>query len=62
MNRFRQRFRAVWGSTQTQDIAEYAVMLAVILRIVIGTVKLISTKNTGRNSSVQTPAGASQPK
>lgn len=62
MNRFRQRFRAVWGSTQTQDIAEYAVMLAVILLIVIGTVKLISTKNTGRNSSVQTPPTASQPK
>lgn len=62
MNRFRERFRAVWGSTQTQDIAEYAVMLAVILLLVIGTVKLISTKNAGRNPSVQPPAGASQPK
>lgn len=60
MNKFRQRFRAVWGSTQTQDIAEYAVMLAIILLLVIGTVKLISTKNAGRNSSVQTPAGALQ--
>lgn len=59
MNRFRQRFRAVWGSTQTQDIAEYAVMLAVILLLVIGTVKLISTKSA-RNSSGQTPPGASQ--
>jgi hypothetical protein len=62
MNRFRQRFRALWGSTQTQDIAEYAVMLAVILLLVIGTVKLISTKNAGRNSSGQTPAGVLQPK
>jgi hypothetical protein len=62
MNRFRQRFRAVWGSTQTQDIAEYAVMLAVILLLVIGTVKLISTKSAGRNSSGPTPAGVSQPK
>jgi hypothetical protein len=60
MNRFRQRFRAVWGSTQTQDIAEYAVMLAVILLLVIGTVKLISTKSVARNSSGQTPPGASQ--
>lgn len=62
MNKFRQRFRAVWGSTQTQDIAEYAVMLAIILLLVIGTVKLISTKNAGRNSSVQAPAAVSQPK
>jgi len=62
MNRFRQRFRAVWGSTQTQDIAEYAVMLAVILLLVIGTVKLISSKNGGPPSSGQTPASASQPK
>lgn len=62
MNRFRQRFRAVWGSTQTQDIAEYAVMLAVILLLVIGTVKLISTKNGGRTSSGHTPASATQPK
>jgi hypothetical protein len=55
MNRLRQRFRAVWGSTQTQDIAEYAVMLAVILLLVIGTLKLISTKSAARDSSVQTP-------
>ena len=43
MNRFRERFRAVWGSTQTQDIAEYAVMLAVILVLVIGTIRLIGS-------------------
>jgi len=61
MNRLRQRFRAVWGSTQTQDIAEYAVMLAVILLLVIGTLKLISTKSAARDSSVQTPT-ISQPK
>jgi hypothetical protein len=62
MNRFRQRFRAVWGSTQTQDIAEYAVMLAIILLLVIGTVKLISTKNVRSDSSTQTPASATKPK
>jgi Flp pilus assembly pilin Flp len=31
----------LWKSEQGQDIAEYAVMLAVILVIVVGTIKLI---------------------
>lgn len=31
----------LWQSDEGQDIAEYAVMLAVILVIVIGTVRLI---------------------
>ena len=31
----------LWGNEEGQDIAEYAVMLAVILVIVIGTVRLI---------------------
>ena len=34
----------MWSDDEGQDIAEYAVMLAVILVIVIGTVKLIGTK------------------
>ena len=33
--------RKLWRSGEGQDIAEYAVMLAVILVIVIGTVRLI---------------------
>jgi len=33
--------RQIWSDEQGQDIAEYAVMLAVILVIVIGTVRLI---------------------
>jgi len=33
----------LWQDEQGQDIAEYAVMLAVILVIVIGTVRLIGT-------------------
>lgn len=33
--------RDLWLHEEGQDIAEYAVMLAVILVIVIGTVKLI---------------------
>ena len=33
--------RQLWDEEQGQDVAEYAVMLAVILVIVIGTVRLI---------------------
>ena len=36
--------RRFWYWEHGQDIAEYAVMLAVILVIVIGTVKLIGTR------------------
>jgi len=46
MTRFRQRSHAVWRIRQAQDIVEYAVMLAVILLLVIGTLKLI-----GKNPS-----------
>ena len=33
--------RSLWTEDQGQDIAEYAVMLAVILVLVVGTVSLI---------------------
>jgi len=33
--------RKLWANDEGQDIAEYAVMLAVILVISIGTIKLI---------------------
>jgi len=37
----------LWANDQGQDIAEYAVMLAVILIIVVGTIRLIgSNANT----------------
>jgi len=37
----------LWSNDQGQDIAEYAVMLAVILVIVVGTIRLIgSNANT----------------
>ena len=37
----------LWKDEQGQDIAEYAVMLAVILVIVVGTIRLIgSNANT----------------
>ena len=35
--------KQLWTNEDGQDIAEYAVMLAVILVIVIGTVRLIGT-------------------
>ena len=31
----------IWSNDEGQDIAEYAVMLAVILVIVVGTIRLI---------------------
>ncbi|HKN32068.1 MAG TPA: hypothetical protein VJX16_02370 [Terriglobales bacterium] len=40
-------FRRLWSEESGQDIAEYAVMLAVILVIVVGTIRLIgSSANT----------------
>jgi Flp pilus assembly pilin Flp len=35
----------VWSDEQGQDIAEYAVMLAVILVLVIGTIRLIGANS-----------------
>ena len=35
--------RNLWSVEEGQDIAEYSVMLAVILVIVVGTVRLIGT-------------------
>ena len=44
MNRF---LKQLWSDESGQDIAEYAVMLAVILVIVVGTIRLIgSNANT----------------
>ncbi|HXW92139.1 MAG TPA: hypothetical protein VEK33_16435 [Terriglobales bacterium] len=34
-------FHQIWREEHGQDIAEYAVMLAVILVIVVGTIRLI---------------------
>jgi Flp pilus assembly pilin Flp len=35
--------RTLWSDDQGQDIAEYAVMLAVILVLVVGTIRLIGS-------------------
>jgi Flp pilus assembly pilin Flp len=42
----------LWREQQGQDIAEYAVMLAVILIIVVGTVRLIGSNANNVFSSV----------
>jgi len=47
-----QFFRKIWTDERGQDIAEYAVMLAVILVLVIGTVRLIGTNANNVFSSV----------
>jgi len=44
--------RRIWSEDQAQDIAEYAVMLAVILVLVVGTLRLIgSNANTAFSSA-----------
>ena len=44
--------RILWTSDEGQDIAEYAVMLAVILVLVIGTIRLIGGNANNVFSSV----------
>jgi Flp pilus assembly pilin Flp len=42
-----KKFFQFWSDERGQDVAEYAIMLAVVLVIVLGTVRLI-----GSNSSI----------
>jgi Flp pilus assembly pilin Flp len=42
----------LWNDESGQDIAEYAVMLAVILVIVVGTIRLVGTNANTVFSSV----------
>jgi Flp pilus assembly pilin Flp len=44
--------KLLWRNEEGQDIAEYAVMLAVILVIVIGTIRLIGGNANNVFSSV----------
>jgi Flp pilus assembly pilin Flp len=48
----RERIQRLWSDDQGQDIAEYAVMLAVILVLVVGTVRLIGSNANNAFSSV----------
>jgi Flp pilus assembly pilin Flp len=44
--------RKLWSSDDGQDIAEYAVMLAVILVIVVGTLRLVGSQTNNMFSQV----------
>jgi Flp pilus assembly pilin Flp len=52
-----ERIQRLWSEDQGQDIAEYAVMLAVILVLVVGTVRLIGGN---ANNAFSTVASAIQ--
>jgi Flp pilus assembly pilin Flp len=39
----RSLIQRIWSEDQGQDIAEYAVMLAVILVLVVGTIRLVGS-------------------
>ena len=47
-----QHLLRLWREEEGQDIAEYAVMLAVILVIVVGTIRLIGSNANTVFSSV----------
>lgn len=42
----------LWNKNEGQDIAEYAVMLAVILVLVVGTIRLVGSNASSAFSSV----------
>jgi Flp pilus assembly pilin Flp len=50
-------FRQLWSHEEAQDIAEYAVMLAVILVIVVGTLRLVGSNSNNVFSSVASSIG-----
>ena len=49
--------RNAWQQEDGQDIAEYAVMLAVILVLVVGTIRLIGGSSNNVFSSVASSIG-----
>jgi Flp pilus assembly pilin Flp len=53
----KKMFHRLWSEDDAQDIAEYAVMLAVILVIVVGTIRLIGTNANNVFSSVASSIG-----
>jgi Flp pilus assembly pilin Flp len=50
-------FRQLWSQEEAQDIADYAVMLAVILVIVVGTLRLVGSNANNVFSSVASSIG-----
>jgi Flp pilus assembly pilin Flp len=49
--------KRLWSEEEGQDIAEYAVMLAVILVLVVGTVRLIGSSSNNVFSAVASSVG-----
>lgn len=47
----------LWSEDEAQDVAEYAVMLAVILVIVVGTIRLIGGNANNVFSAVSSSIG-----
>lgn len=47
----------LWSDERGQDVAEYAVMLAVVLVIVVGTIRLIGANANNVFSSVASSIG-----
>jgi Flp pilus assembly pilin Flp len=54
----RELIRRIWSDEQGQDVAEYAVMLGVVLVIVIGTIRLIGANSNNAFSSVASVIGS----
>ena len=54
---------SIWKDDRGQDVAEYAVMLAVILVIVVGTIRLIGSNanNVSRRSEARFSKRSSKP-
>jgi Flp pilus assembly pilin Flp len=55
----KQLLQAVWTNDEAEDIAEYAVMLAVILVIVVGTIRLIGAQANNIFSQTASAIGSS---
>jgi Flp pilus assembly pilin Flp len=52
-----QTIRKMWLDESGQDVAEYALLLAVILAVVVGTVTAIGTQADGIFTKVKTALG-----
>ena len=52
MNNLTHKLFSILRTDEGQDIAEYAVMLAVILVLVIGTIRLVGSNSNNAFSSV----------
>jgi Flp pilus assembly pilin Flp len=56
-----QRLLALWSNDDGQGITEYAVLLAVILALVVGTVRLVGSNANSAFSNVASILQSSKP-